>query len=107
MSETRVRIPELIERLPALEREVATRLTRAFEEAGQELYLVGGIVRDLLLGRERADLDFTTSAVPARTKEIGAAAHPDSIFTVGEEYGTVGFVFRADGEPDIVAEITT
>jgi poly(A) polymerase len=107
VNETRVRIPELIERLPARERDVSTRLTDAFIEAGEELFLVGGIVRDLLLGRERADLDFTTSAVPARTKEIGGAARPDSVYTVGEEYGTVGFVFSATGEPDILAEITT
>ncbi len=68
MSETRVRVLDLIERLPAREREVSARLTQAFDDAGEELYLVGGIVRDLLLGRERADLDFTTSSVPARTK---------------------------------------
>jgi poly(A) polymerase len=96
-----------VERLPAREREVSARLTQAFESAGEELYLVGGIVRDLLLGRGRTDLDFTTSAVPARTKEIGAAANPDSIYTVGEEYGTVGFVFSADDDLDILAEITT
>ncbi len=107
MSETRVRIPDLIERLPARERDISARLTQVFDDAGEELYLVGGIVRDLLLGRERADLDFTTSAVPARTKAIGALAQPDSIYTVGEEYGTVGFVFSADGQPDILAEITT
>ena len=107
MSETRVRIPGLIERLPAREREISARLIEVFEEAGEELCLVGGIVRDLLLGRERADLDFATSAIPARTQEIGAAARPDSVYTVGEEYGTVGFVFGQDGEPDILAEITT
>ena len=107
MSETRVRVLDLIERLPAREREVSARLTQAFDDAGEELYLVGGIVRDLLLGRERADLDFTTSSVPARTKAIGALAQPDSIYTVGEEYGTVGFVFSADGQPDILAEITS
>ncbi len=107
MSETRVRIPELIERLPAREREISTRLVDAFSDAGEDLYLVGGIVRDLLLGRDRADLDFTTSAIPARMKEIGAVAGPDSMYTVGEEYGTVGFVFSAEGEPDILAEITT
>ncbi|HYI15865.1 MAG TPA: HD domain-containing protein [Thermomicrobiales bacterium] len=107
MSETRVRIPELIERLPARERDISTRLVDAFADAGEDLYLVGGIVRDLLLVRDRADLDFTTSAIPARTKEIGAIARPDSIYTVGEEYGTIGFVFSAEGEPDILAEVTT
>ncbi len=107
MSDTRVRIPDLIERLPARERDVAMRLTNAFDAAGEELYLVGGIVRDLLLARGRADLDLTTSAVPARTKEIGATAHPNSSYTVGEEYGTIGFVFGEDDEPDILAEITT
>jgi poly(A) polymerase len=109
VDETRARIPELIERLPEYEQAVASRLASAFAAAGEELYLVGGIVRDLLLGRERADLDFATSAAPADTRRIAAAAGPGSIYTVGEEYGTIGFVFAGEhgAEPDCAVEITT
>src|SRR5699024_3180261 len=45
-------------------------LGRVFEAAGHELALVGGPVRDAVLGRSSADLDFTTSARPEQTEEI-------------------------------------
>jgi poly(A) polymerase len=103
------RMPDLLQRLPEREREVVARLTAAFDARGAQLYLVGGIVRDLLLGRGRYDLDFATSAVPEVTRQAGQAAKPDGVYAVGEAYGTVGFVF--DGalpdDPPIVAEITT
>src|SRR5205823_2978551 len=50
---------------------------------------------------------FATSAEPALTKAAGAEARPDAVYTVGEAYGTVGFVFQADAEPDVIVEITT
>ena len=102
-------VPDLLQQLPQREREAIARLTAAFAERGAELHLVGGIVRDLLLGRGRYDLDFATSAVPELIKIAGAAANPDAVYAVGEAYGTIGFVFDAtrDDEFDIVAEITT
>ena len=54
-------------------------LTAAFRTAGRRLYIVGGTVRDLLLGRDTAalDFDFTTDARPDEVKtllgEIGRA----------------------------------
>jgi len=107
VSEARVRLPELIERMPGREREIVRRLARAFETAGFELYLVGGIVRDLLLDRGRTDLDFTSSATPEETKRAGAGARPDATFAIGEQFGTIGFVFQEVDAPDIVVEITT
>lgn len=107
MSDTCVRIPDLIERLPASERDVTSRLASAFAAHDEELYLVGGIVRDLLLGRPTTDLDFATSASPSDTQRIGALADPSSVYTVGEEYGTVGFVFESPDKPRVLAEITT
>jgi poly(A) polymerase len=108
MSADRVRLPDLIDRLPADERDITTRLATAFLDAGHELFLVGGIVRDLLLDRGRTDLDFTTSAVPEETKAASVAARPDSVYLVGEEYGTVGLVFRVDPEAlPITVEVTT
>lgn len=107
MSDAHVRLPELIERLPERELDIVQRLTDAFDESGFELFLVGGIVRDLLLGRGQADLDFTTSAAPEQTKQAGAGAKPDATFSIGEQFGTIGFVFQAQDEPDIVVEVTT
>lgn len=70
-----------------------------FESAGFEFAIVGGPVRDLLLGREISDLDFTTNATP---EEIIAVAKPwaDSVWDVGIEFGTVG-VRRGDTEMEI------
>jgi poly(A) polymerase len=92
--------------LPPLQAEVLSRLGDAFVAAGAELYLVGGVVRDLLLGRESGvDLDFATNVSPEETQRIGATANPTSVYLVGEKFGTVGFVFGE--EAPIIVEITT
>ena len=53
--------------------EVLRGLGQLFAEHGHELYLVGGSVRDALLGRLGADLDFTTDARPERVMELARA----------------------------------
>ncbi|MFN8634834.1 MAG: HD domain-containing protein [Chloroflexota bacterium] len=77
-------------------------LTEAFSEAGHALFLVGGPVRDLLLGRRATDLDFTTDALPNDVKRLLRRANADHIFAIGEKFGTIGGVFGED-----VVEITT
>ncbi len=69
-----------------------------FEVAGHEIYIVGGIVRDLLLGRPLVDWDFTTDATPDEILQI----NPDSFYD--NKYGTVG-VKPEDGSRPF--EITT
>ena len=67
-------------------------LAAAFDAAGHRLYLVGGIVRDLLLGRELGpdtDIDLTTDARPDAIRAIvGPLA--DAVWTQGERFGTIG-----------------
>ncbi len=92
----------LLSLLPSAMRSVTERLADAFAEHGHALYLVGGSVRGLLLGQPVTDLDFATDADPAATKIAGTDAGPDSMYTVGEKYGTVGFVFGHS-----LVEITT
>ncbi|HEV7950685.1 MAG TPA: CCA tRNA nucleotidyltransferase, partial [Glaciihabitans sp.] len=77
------------------------RLASAFVDAGHELALVGGPVRDAFLGRTVSDLDFTTSASP---DEIIAIVKPISsaLWDVGRDFGTIGA--RVLGEK---VEITT
>jgi poly(A) polymerase len=80
---------------------VATELGERFRLAGHELYLVGGVVRDLLLQRPHGDLDFATDALPRETLKV-LRGWPDRLYLVGVKYGTVGA--RRDGR---VLEITT
>ena len=60
-----------------------------FAAAGHQLYLVGGSVRDAVLGRLTTDLDFTTDAGPDKVQQI-VRPWADAIWDTGIEYGTVG-----------------
>mgnify|MGYP005844482353 CR=1 FL=1 len=78
------------------------RLGEVFHRHGRQLYLVGGSVRDELLGRDGKDIDLTTDATPDEVKRLAASVHPSGIYTVGERFGTIGLVF-----PERKVEITT
>jgi poly(A) polymerase len=80
---------------------VALELGRRFADAGHELALVGGPVRDALLGRLGDDLDLTTDATPERVLGI-VTGWADAVWDVGIAFGTVGV---RKGEHKI--EITT
>jgi poly(A) polymerase len=66
-------------------------LAERFAAAGYKLYLVGGIVRDLLANRalDRPDIDLTTDARPADIKRV-LSGWADAIWTQGERFGTIG-----------------
>ncbi|GAA4748138.1 CCA tRNA nucleotidyltransferase [Nocardioides endophyticus] len=64
-------------------------LGRRFTEAGHELALVGGPVRDAMLGRQHNDLDFTTSARPEQTERL-LRGWADAIWDMGRSFGTIG-----------------
>jgi poly(A) polymerase len=88
---------------------VVERLEETFAVAGRELMLVGGIVRDMLLGLDLpTDLDFATNARPEETEQLGRAAGAESVYLVGAHFGTVGLVFGGEGRGEpINVEITT
>ena len=93
---TQLAISTLTERAPE-----TTKLATAFKAAGFKLALVGGPVRDAILGRLGNDLDFTTDAKPAQTKKI-LESWADSVWEIGAEFGTI-----AARKGEIEVEITT
>jgi poly(A) polymerase len=65
-------------------------LAERFDAGGHRLYLVGGIVRDAVLGRPLgADIDLTTDARPERTTEL-VGSWADAVWDQGARFGTVG-----------------
>lgn len=78
------RVRELLH-LPTFIDELAARFTRA----GASLYVVGGSVRDALLGREVFDYDFATDAQPDQVLEIVRGFH-EGTWLQGVKFGTVG-----------------
>src|SRR5690348_14355118 len=67
---------------------VAEELGRRFTKAGHELHLVGGSVRDALLGRLGDDLDFCTDATPEQTLGL-VQGWAEAIWETGREFGTI------------------
>src|SRR5713101_791769 len=65
-------------------RELAEKICGVLRDAGHQAYLVGGCVRDLVLGREPADYDVATDALPERVQQL----FPDSI-AVGAQFGVI------------------
>ncbi len=79
----------------------ARLLGELFEEAGHQLYLVGGSVRDAFLGAETKDLDFATDAHPGPVGDL-LEGWADAVYRVGEDFGTIGATKAGE-----VFEITT
>ena len=80
---------------------LASSLAEAFKAKGFQLALVGGPVRDALLGRLGNDLDFTTDAHPHETKKI-LKSWADNVWDTGIVFGTV-----AGKRGDTTVEVTT
>jgi poly(A) polymerase len=83
----------------------ATRIARTLREHGHSAYLVGGCVRDLLLGREPADFDVTTSATPEQVMRL----FPET-YAVGAQFGVVLVPIRHDRDGErgnYVIEVAT
>lgn len=75
-------------RIPAPAEEIINKLN----EHGYEAYVVGGCVRDMLLGREPGDWDITTSALPEQVKEVFRRT-----VDTGIQHGTVTVMMGKEG----------
>jgi poly(A) polymerase len=89
-------IVELLRVFPVID-----ELGARFHRAGHELHLVGGSVRDALLGRLGDDLDFATSAAPDDTLAV-VKGWAETTWETGREFGTIGAARRG-----LRLEITT
>jgi poly(A) polymerase len=79
-------------------------LAARFDDAGHRIYLVGGIVRDLVLGRpltDASDVDLTTDALPEQTTAV-VRGWADAVWDQGARFGTVGLK-----KDDTTFEVTT
>jgi len=98
-------MPTVEEALANLQRTSASpllvKLGTLFTNAGFELALVGGPVRDAFLGRETNDLDFTTSANPDQILSV-LKGNVDAHWDIGRDFGTIGARIG-----DTTVEITT
>ncbi len=93
-------LTEALGRVPVL-----ATLSAAFTTAGHPLYLVGGPVRDALLGQVPDDLDFTTSARPDEIERVLRTLTPVT-WDMGREFGTIGGLLR-EGDEEWRVEVTT
>jgi poly(A) polymerase len=82
-------------------KDFAISIVRSLQEAGYQAYLVGGCVRDMLLGREPADYDVATDATPDQVMRI----FPET-YAVGAKFGVV-LVPSAGANENEVVEVAT
>jgi len=100
LSVTQQRALAALTRLP-----VVARLGETFAAGGFSLYVVGGPVRDALLGEASEDLDFTTNARPDDIERLLRRLH-HATWDMGRDFGTIGTMLR-DGEKAWQIEVTT
>ena len=85
----------------ALLDEHSVRVVRTLKDAGHQAYIVGGAVRDLLVGRRPKDFDVATDATPEQVKALFRRA-----FIIGRRFRIVHVVFGRGREHEVI-EVST
>jgi len=93
---------EILRALPAPSAELLTALLRAADAAGLALYLVGGPVRDLLLGRALRDVDLVSACGAAALRAFARDAVPGAGLVAHARFGTL-HVERGEAALDLAA----
>jgi len=86
---------------PALVDERAAKVVRTLKQAGHEAYIVGGAVRDLLVGRRPKDFDVATNATPEQVKALFRRA-----FVIGRRFRLVHVIFGRGRDHEVI-EVST
>ena len=86
---------------PALVDERALKVVRTLQDAGHEAYIVGGAVRDLLLGLRPKDFDVATDATPEQVKALFRRA-----FIIGRRFRIVHVIFGRGRDHEVI-EVST
>ena len=98
----RVEVPVEDHRIdPKLLDDNAVRVVRTLKDAGHEAYIVGGAVRDLLVGLRPKDFDVATDATPEQVKALFRRA-----FIIGRRFRLVHVVFGRGREHEVI-EVST
>jgi poly(A) polymerase len=82
---------------PSLVDDRALNVVHTLKEAGHEAYIVGGAVRDLLLGLRPKDFDVATNATPEQVKALFRRA-----FVIGRRFRIVHVVFGRGREHEVI-----
>ena len=77
----------------------------ALEARGFEAYVVGGCVRDAVLGIVPSDFDIATNALPTQTEDVFASLGSET-YDAGKKHGTISVLFKENPQTEVV-EITT
>ena len=86
---------------PSLVDERAVKVVATLKQAGHEAYVVGGAVRDLLVGRRPKDFDVATDATPEQVKQLFRRA-----FVIGRRFRLVHVVFGRGRDHEVI-EVST
>jgi poly(A) polymerase len=98
----RTEVPASVHRIdPSLVDERAINVTRTLQQAGFEAYIVGGAVRDLLLGLRPKDFDVATNATPEQVKGLFRRA-----FIIGRRFRIVHVVYGRGRDHEVI-EVST
>jgi len=75
-------------------KEIALEFINIIEDSGYKAYIVGGFVRDSLMGKQSKDIDITTSATPKQIKEIFKNVKSSKDVNDENSYGSVRVIYK-------------